>query len=173
MRIIIAVIISVICVIALFAQTGNQLTNTNAKLLAEAQAFEKELIETLRKGDRTKLETILGEGFLFVHSTGLLETRDEYLKSASVGNLMLQRTEFENSEQNWRVFEGNTVVRYQRTVLRNKAANTENRMRNIAVYVKTGAKGWQWVSGQSTKLSVRPKASAVDLKVYDDYAGVY
>lgn len=116
---------------------------------------------------------MIGNGFTFIHSTGYMETREEYLRNAASGSLILQRTEFENFDETWRVFEGNTVIRYTRSVMRNRAANTEHRMRNIAVYVKTAAKGWQWVSGQSTKLLLRPKAAAIDAKVYDDYAGVY
>ena len=169
MRIILAIILLTVFSFAVFAQTNAR----NAKLVAEAQAFEKELIGALRKGDRDALERMLGEGFIFIHSTGPLETREEYLKNSSSGNLLLQRTEFENFDETWRIFEGNTAIHYSRTVMRNKAANTENRLRNISVYVKTAAKGWQCVSGQSTKLPVRPKATAIDARLSDDYAGVY
>lgn len=156
---------------AIFAQIDKQKSDTET--IAEAQTFEKELIGALRKGDRDALEKMLGDGFVFIHSTGLLETRDEYLKNSASGNLALQRMEIQNFDQTWRVFEGVTVVRYERSVMRNAATNSENRLRNINVYVKTKNKGWQWVSGQSTRLPVRPKAAAIDAKLFDDYAGVY
>lgn len=155
---------------AISAQTNNP--TAEAKLVAEAQAFEKELIGALRKGDRDALERMIGDGFVFIHSTGPLETREEYIKRSSGGNLTLQHTEFENFDETWRVYE-NTVIHYARSVLLNKAANTENRLRNISVYVKTASRGWQWVSGQSTKLPVRPKAATIDAKITDEYIGVY
>ena len=171
MRLFPGLFLSLIFSLAIFAQTGDQ--TFDAKIIAEAQAFEKELITVIRKGDRERLEQMIGDGFVFIHSTGPLENRDEYIKKSTGGNLTVQRTELENLDETWRVYGGNTVIHYARSVLRDKAANTENRLRNIAVYVKTKDKGWQWVSGQSTKLPVRPKAAAIDGKIYDDYAGVY
>lgn len=145
---------------------------SEAQILEEARAFEKELIQALRNGNRKTLEKMIGDGFVFIHSTGPIETRDGYIKNAVAGNLLVQRTEVENLEQTWRAFEGNTVIRYNRTVLRNKAADTETRVRNIAVFVKTAARGWQLVSGQSTRLPVRPKASG-GAKLQDADVGVY
>lgn len=84
----------------------------------------------------------------------------------------MQRTEMESLDERWTVYAGNTVVRYSRVILRNKAAGTESRMRNINVYVNANGR-WQWVSGQSTKLPVRPKAAAIDVRVYDDYPAQY
>ena len=165
------ILITIVCLVN-YGQTNDQTSKPDGKLLEEARNFEKNLIEALRKSDRTALERMLADGFTFIHSTGYMETREEYLKNAGAGNLQLQRTELETLDETWRIFEGTTVIRYARSVMRNKAANTENRMRNIAVYVKT-AKGWQWVSGQSTKLPVRPKAATIDARVMEDYAGTY
>jgi ketosteroid isomerase-like protein len=154
------------------AQTESQTANPDAKILAEAQSFQKELVAALRKGDRAALERMIADDFVFIHSTGPLETKEEYIKNSAGGNLLIQRAEFEQLEEAWRLYEGNTAIRYARSVIRNRAINTENRLRHIGVYVKTAAKGWQWVSGQSTKLPVRPKAAA-DVKISDDYIGVY
>jgi hypothetical protein len=51
-------------------------------------------------------------------------------------------------------------------------ANFEFRMRNVAVYVKTGER-WLWVSGQSTKLPLRPKAATVNPQIFNSYLGQY
>lgn len=156
-----------------YAQPRNRAVGKpDTKLLDEARMFEKGLLEALKKGDRTALVKALGEGFIFIHSTGPIETRDEYIKNASAGSLVMQRTEMESLDEQWTAYAGNTVVRYSRVILRNKAAGTESRMRNINVYVKANGR-WQWVSGQSTKLPARPKPAAIDARVYDDYAGQY
>ena len=172
MRHILAIVLTTILSFVVDAQDAKPATE-DSKLLTEAQAFQKELFETLRKGDRTALEKMIGDGFLFIHSTGMLETREEYLKNSAAGNLFAQRAEIETLEETWRVYEGPTVIRYARSVMRDKAANTEARMRYITVYIKTAAKGWQWVSGQSTKLPVRPKAAEINRKAYDHHAGIY
>lgn len=172
-RFFLTAVLTAVCAAFASAQGVEKTDSKDAALLAEARAFEKELVEVLRRGDRATLERMIGDGFVFIHSTGPVETRDEHIKNAGGGNLLLQRTEFENFDEAWRVYEGTTVVRYRRTVMRNRAANTENRLRNVNVYVKTAARGWQWVSGQSTRLPVRPKAAAIDAKAIENLTGVY
>lgn len=58
MRIIYSLILLTICSFAGYAQPANNQTpaKSDASLFAEAQAFEKELLEILRKGDRAALE---------------------------------------------------------------------------------------------------------------------
>lgn len=171
MRILLSFIFLTLFSLNNFAQATETTKAAEQKTIAEAEAFERDLISALRKGDRTSLERMLAEGFIFIHSTGGLETREEYLKNANGGNLLLQRTEFENLDTAWSVY-GDTAIRYGRTIMRNKAAGTENRMRNISVYVKKDGR-WLWASGQSTKLPVRPKAAQIDARLYGDYAGQY
>ena len=165
-------IFSFVLLLVLSSTILGQSAISDAKLIEEARAFERELITALRNGSRESLERMVGEGFVFIHSTGPLETRDEYITNAAAGNLLAQRTEMENLDQTWRAFEGSTVIRYNRTVMRNKAAGTETRVRNIAVFVKTTSRGWQWVYGQSTRLPVRPKAAG-GAKMLDIDIGVY
>ena len=173
MKITLALCLFSIFSIGVWAQPDESFKSSEAKLLEEAKAFESKLVADLRMGDRATLEKMVDAGFVFIHSTGLLETRDQYLSNAAGGNLALQGRDFQRFDETWRVFEPNTVVRYSRTILRNPATNAENRLRNINVYIKTKDKGWQWVSGQSTKLPVRPKAFALDAKVLDESVGVY
>jgi hypothetical protein len=164
---------SVIAIAALlqYSQSTEQKPNPVSDLIKEATAFEIKLIESLRKGDRTALEQMIADGFVFIHSTGAMDTRDEYIRNASSGSLLMQRTEVERFDDSWRSY-GNTVIRYSRSVMRNPVVNTENRMRNIAVYVKSDGR-WQWASGQSTKLPIRPKSALIDARRYDDYVGQY
>jgi len=152
---------------------GQSSPANESKLLPEAQAFENALLEALRKGDRPTLERFIAEGFIFIHSTGPIESRQEYINKAISGSLHIQRTELERFEAACHAYAGTTVICYSRNVMRNKANNSEVRMRGVNVYVRMPGKGWQWVSGQSTKLPVRPKAVPINAALYDEYVGKY
>lgn len=78
--------------INIFAQATEKPKAADAKTIAEVEAFENDLIQALRKGDRAALERMLAEGFVFIHSTGAIETREEYLKNAGGGNLRREDT---------------------------------------------------------------------------------
>ena len=140
--------------------------------VSEAVVFEEKLIQALRKGDRVALEDMIADGFIFIHSTGPIETKKQYIESAAASSLAAQRMEMQRSDETWRVYNGNTAIHYAKTVMTNPVTGAQNRLRNISVFVKGNGR-WQIASGQSTKLPVRPKAGAVDKKLQDSYVGEY
>lgn len=166
------ILLSFVFTLGTFGQSGT--SSPPSKLILEAQTFQKQVTDALKTGDGPALEKMLGEGFMFIHSTGYVEQRDEYIKNASSGRLHAQRVEIREHDVTWHAYAGNTVVRYDVTEMINNAKNaTESRMRFVFVFVKVPKKGWQWVSGQSTKLPVRPTPVALDAAVLDRYVGVY
>lgn len=136
----------------------------------EAKAFHAELTETLKRKDRAALERMLADGFFFVHSTGGLETRKQYLDRAAAGALASQRSEFNTLEEQWHVYDGRTALRMARGSAQTPSG--ELILRSINVYVKVDGR-WQWASSQSTRLPSRPKAAAIDRGLYSGYAGRY
>jgi len=145
----------------------------DAKAEREILALEQELLEALNRKDRTTLERLIADGFTFIHSTGRMEIRKEYIDSAVAGNLARQNLNVEKFDEDLRIYRRNTAIRYSRNEMRDKTDNSVVfRMRNIAVYVNVSGR-WQWASGQSTKLPLRPQAKAINLQVYEMYVGTY
>lgn len=152
---------------------GSQTLPNDTKIEREILAFEQELLEAMNRKDRATLERIIANGFTFIHSTGAMETRKEYIDNATAGNLARQNLNVERFDEELRIYGGNTAIRYSRNVMRDKTGNTiVHRMRNIAVYINLSGR-WQWASGQSTKLPIRPQAKAINPQIYETYTGRY
>lgn len=154
--------------------TGSAQTGGPAPAMAatpEIAAFSQELFGAMERRDRAVLERLIADDFVFVHSTGGMDTRRQFIDKAVAGTHSSQTDKSEFLEIQLRVFDAHTAIRISRSV-RNKGEPSELNLRTLHVYAK-GPKGWQWLSGQSTALPARPKALAIDTRVYDDYAGVY
>jgi len=152
---------------------SSQTSTKDAKSEKEILVLERELSQALDRKDRGTLESVIADGFTFIHSTGRLETRREYIDNAAAGNLARQQLNVERANEELRIYGGNTAIRYSRNTMRD---NTDNsivyRMRNIAVYVNASGR-WQWASGQSTKLPLRPVAKTLNAQIYESYVGKY
>jgi hypothetical protein len=143
---------------------------TEADLRAARRAFD----EALARGDRGALEEILADGFMFVHSTGVVETRDEYINRAVAGaraGAAAPRPQFTFDEERIRVYGGATAVWTARSV-RQVAGTPDIRLRSTDVLVKQGGR-WRWASVQSTRLPTRPAAAAVRPAALQALAGEY
>ena len=138
---------------------------------AEVAAFQRELVIALRQGDRADLERLLADGFTFVHSTGGLDTRKEYIDNTVSAAQAGRSSDLERLEEHVQIYDGHTAVFTGRSVLHGRGDDIP--LRSTHVYVKRGGK-WQWAGGQSTRLPNRPKALAtVTPAQRDAYAGRY
>jgi len=153
-------------------QINDHALNPDAKTERELRALRHDFMEALRLRDRAALERILADGFTFVHSTGGMETRKEYIDRAVASAASSQGAEIEFLDEQIRVYEGRTAVCITRSVGRNRGAGTETNFRGTDVIVRIG-KRWQWVSVHSTRLPSRPKAAAISPDLYKDYSGQY
>ena len=79
MRLLLAIVIGVMLSAVGFAQAGK----------AEQQVLqaEKERFAAMIKGDRGALEKLLADDLTYIHSTALLQTKDEFIKSVLAGNI--------------------------------------------------------------------------------------
>lgn len=125
-----------------------------------------------KRKDRAACERLLADGFTFIHSTGGMETKQEYIDHAVAGTQLFQRAESETIDEQIRVYEGRTAVWTSHSVWRNKGDKTETNLRSTNVFIKTGGR-WQWAAGESTRLPSRPKAAAIDHNLYKGYVGQY
>lgn len=137
----------------------------------EVAAFQHELITALKQGDRPVLERSIADGFTFVHSTGGLDTRKEYIDNTVSAAQAGRAPNIERLEEHVEVYDGHTAVFTGRAVLRGRGDDIL--LRSTHVYVKREG-GWLWVSGQSTKLPNRPQATATITPAQREaYAGRY
>ena len=117
-------------------QTNNQPAKQDGKTEQEIRTFHRELIEAHKRRDRAALERMITDGFIFIHSTGNWETRQEYIENAAAGTLMSQSAEFEGLDHELRVYEGHTAMVSGRSIVRVRSENAERQLRGVDVYAK-------------------------------------
>lgn len=132
----------------------------------DVEAFQSTLVAALRKGDRASLEQMLTDGFTFVHSTGGLDTKKEYIDGAVQAAQAGRAADIERLEQHMVFYGGRTAIATGRAIIHGRGDDIL--LRSTEIYVKTKDR-WQWAGGQSTSLPVRPKA-LVTINP-DSYAG--
>ncbi len=153
-------------------QTNDQALKPEANIEWELRTLRREFFDAQRRGNRAALERLIADGFTFVHSTGVVEARQEYIdRTAAVANASRQ-AEIEFLDERVRVYEGRTAVWTTRSVSRIKGGSIETNFRGTDVLVKIRGR-WQWISVHSTKLPTRPKGVVVAHSVYKSYVGQY
>ena len=70
---------------------------------------EKDRFAAMVKGDRAALEKLLADDLTYTHSTALLETKEQFLKSVTSGNI--DYVSIVPSESDWKIrVNGNTAI---------------------------------------------------------------
>jgi hypothetical protein len=142
-------------------------------LVEEVHAVRAQLVAAAERRDREAYDRLLTGGFTFVHATGGMETREEYIAKAVAGGHLFQRAERELIDETLHLYPGPTAVVVSAVVFRNRSDGVETRLRGTNVFVEVGDR-WQWAAGHSTRLPNRPPAVAVDhATLYPRYAGEY
>jgi len=123
-----------------------------------------------KQGDRSVLERLLVDSFYFVHSTGVVTNRKEFIDRtvAQAGRGPV----IEFKEQNLFIYNNRTAIWLSRSISKNPQG-VETNFRATDVLVKDETKGWQWVSVHSTRLGSRPKAFTVAKDSIQAFVGTY
>jgi hypothetical protein len=151
------------------AQTTSQNTESNVHLRQELTKLRQTFFEAQKQGNRSVLDQLLAPDFYFVHSTGVLTNRKEFI-DRTVEQAGRQR-DIEFLEQELYIYGEHTAVWLTRSVTRTNDG-TEINFRATDVLAKNG-KQWQWVAVNSTKLSTRPKPVPVSADTIKSYLGEY
>lgn len=70
---------------------------------------EKDRFAAMIKGDRPALEKLLADDLTYTHSSALFETKEQFIKSVTSGNI--DYVSIEPSESDWKVrVNGNTAI---------------------------------------------------------------
>jgi hypothetical protein len=149
---------------------GGETPAAPESLEQEVAAFQRELITALKAGDRPALERMIAEGFTFVHATGGLDSRAEYIDNTVSAAQAGRAPNIERLDDHVQVYDGHTAVATSRAL---HGRGDDLLIRSTHVYLKRGQR-WQWAGGQSTRLPTRPRAAvAVPPAVRDSYVGRY
>jgi hypothetical protein len=164
----IALLFIISCTQSIIAQTpGADISNENVvrKILLQ---LRHDFFEAQKRGDRVVLEQLISDSFYFVHSTGVVTRKKDFI----------DRTVAQAGKQPDIIFlddelhiYGNTAVWLTRSVS-TTVDGTEINFRSTDVLVKNKA-NWQWVSVHSSKLSTRPKGINLSEDSLKNYVGSY
>ena len=101
MRFLLAIVIGVMLSAAGFAQTG--------KPEQQVLQAEKDRFAAMIKGDRAALEKLLSDDLTYTHSSALFESKEQFIKSVTSGNI--DYVSIVPSEADWKVrVNGTTAI---------------------------------------------------------------
>ncbi len=131
--------------------------------------LRRTFFDAQKHGDRSTLEKLIADSFYFVHSTGVLTKKKEFIDRTVTQAGLQPLIEFLDEELF--IYGDHTAVWLTRSVSRN-SDGIETNFRATDVLVKKDNR-WQWVSVHSTKLSTRPKPVSVSADTLKGYIGQY
>ncbi len=149
--------------------------SVSPEIVQTISAVEVKLESALAERNRTALEALIAEPFLWVHgSDGRVETRDVWLAAAAKGMALSgqrnARTEHGVTIAAYGTAEPETVVRVARVQLRDHAQNRKSWMRQTHVFVRGRDGQWRLASGQGTLMYEGP---TLDPELHARYPGTY
>ena len=109
-------------------------------------AAEKSWVDAVMKGDRAKLDKLLGDDLSYTHSSLKTQTKKEFLDDATGGGTTYKSIQF--SDAKMRQF-GNTVIVTEMADI-DTVQTGASHLYITEVWAKQGG-GWQLVSRQATK----------------------
>ena len=116
----------------------------------EIRAAERTWAKAITTKDAAALDKILGDGLIYGHSTGIVDTKNEY-----VAKIMSGRQKYEGADHQSMVVKlyGNTAVVHARMHMWgvNQNGKFDERLMMLHVWLKNG-NGWRLVAHQTTKL---------------------
>ena len=148
-------------------RAAQESTAPDLKTEQELRGLRTELLHAVEHGDRVALERILAPGFMFIHSTGVLESRQQFIENAAGSR---RSREFDYSDETIRIYGGQTAIWTRRCVARGQPDRPTMVLRGTDVLVRQGGR-WQWASVHSTRLPARPTAAPVAVEILKRFVG--
>lgn len=139
----------------------------------DLHALRQQLLDAIDRGDRPVLERLLAADFVFIHSTGVQESRQQFIDRsvAAAATARSPPPALVFSDEQIR-FYGSTAIWTTRSTRPLSGKGPELNFRGTDVIVRTGA-GWQWASVHSTRLASRPPGIDVSAALLSAYVGEY
>jgi ketosteroid isomerase-like protein len=153
-----------------FGQTTTTAAKNDSSIEAEIQSLHRRIREAVVRRDRAALENIYADEFLYIHTTGSLDTKTEHITKSLTTDVSSSPQAPDIEYQQLDTY-GDMAVRTARTRAK-VAGRQERRLWGTWVYVKKGGR-WQIVRAQGTTVPPERTAVKVDPKVFDAYVGKY
>jgi ketosteroid isomerase-like protein len=118
------------------------------------KALELQRFEAMTKNDFASLERLLADDLVYTHSTGIADTKAQYLESLRSG-----KTRYVNiapDDLQVRIFGDTAVIRGRAALTMNNPNETSFKISFLDVWVKRNSR-WQMVAWQSARLPTSDK----------------
>lgn len=138
------------------------------EMQGEIERLEAQLDSALAERDRSKLDKLIANPFTWIHSAGIIDSREVWLDQAAKGRaFMRQRAELEELDASVTAFSNDTLLRTARLRFRSKDGELETWMIQTRFYIKQDDV-WKLAAGQGARLYEGPPVHA---ELYRRYAG--
>ena len=116
----------------------------------EIRAVEKKWAAAIMAKDSATLEKLLGDGLIYAHSTGIIDSKKTYIAKVTSGE---QRYEgAEHQDQTVKIYGTTAIVHAHMHMWGvNQNGKFDDQLMVLHAWLKTAA-GWQLVAHQTTKL---------------------
>jgi len=132
--------------------------------------LERALDSALQARDREKLDALLATPFTWVHTAGMVESRESWLDQAAKGRAFIrQRAQVEEIETSLAAFPNDSAIRTARLRFRSPDNTLETWMIQTRIYVRQSG-AWKLAGGQGTRMYEGPPIRA---ELYSRYAARY
>ena len=153
-----------------FGQTTTTAGKNDSGIEAEIQSLHRRIRDAVVRRDRAALENIYADEFLYIHTTGSLDTKVEHIAKSLTTDASSSPQAPDVEYQQLDVY-GDMAVRTGRSRAK-VAGGQERRLWWTWVYVKRDGR-WQIVRAQGTPVPPERTAVKADPKVFDSYVGKY
>ena len=145
--------ISRVCwaVVLLAASALAQSPNSSAS--EELRRAEDSRVEALVNGDVPRLEKLLGDDLTYTHSTGVKESKAEFLQRIQSGQLKYDSMQHQNDVSVRRYGDTGVLTGTSRVKVRARGQTLNLHIRFTEVWVKRDRRSWQLVAWQATRVT--------------------
>jgi ketosteroid isomerase-like protein len=136
--------VGVVCAVSAQGQSSDE----------AVKALELQRFEAMTKNDFASLERLLADDLVYTHSTGIADTKAQYLESLRSG-----KTRYVNiapDDLHVRIFGDTAVIRGRAALTMNNPNETSFKISFLDVWVKRNSR-WQMVAWQSARLPTSDK----------------
>ena len=118
---------------------------------ADVRAAEKKWASAIVAKDAATLEKMLGDGLIYAHSTGIIDSKKTYIAKVTSGKQLYQGAE--HKDQTVKIY-GTTAIVHSHMHMWgvNQNGKFDDQLMVLHAWLKTAA-GWQLVAHQTTKLN--------------------
>ena len=130
-----------------------QAPNSSSSKEEELRHAEHNLVEALVSSDVPRLEKLLGDDLTYTHSSGIKESKAEFLHRIQSGDLKYDSMQHENNVSVRLYGDTGVLIGTSRVKVRAQGQTLNLHIRFTEVWVKRDRGPWQLVAWQATRIA--------------------